>query len=783
MAAGKVFGVSVARMEDAPLLRGEARFVDDIQPAGLLHLAFVRSPHAHALIQSVDKTAALATPGVHAVWTLDDLARRIADPLIRTALPSPSFQESRHRPVLAQGEALYVGEPVAVVVADDRYIAEDAAAQVLVDYEPLPAASDCRAALEPDAPRYHSAARHNTAARFPTDFGDVDTAFASAAHTFADTFSMHRGVAHSMECRGVVATYDALEDRLTLWSSTQTPHAAKKLICEMFGRDDDKVRVVTPEIGGGFGPKLVFYGEEAVAAFAALELQRPVKWIEDRREHFISTTQERDEIWEMAIAVDADARIRGVRGRLIHDNGAYMVRGVNVPYGAASTLTLAYVVPALALDTIAVATNKVPVTPIRGAGKPQGVFVMERLLDMVAREMGLDRAEVRRRNLVPAKLIPYATPMKTRGGMQVALDAGDFPAALAKALTASGWAGFAERQALARAKGKYIGLGLANYVEGTGRGPYESVSVRIAENGRIHVASGASAIGQGTRTMLAQIVAEQLGCDMGNITVVTGDTGAIELGIGTFNSRHTAIAGPSAHAAAVKVRDKTLHVAAAMLGVGAQALEIDGRYVRLRGDAAGKRLALGEIAKAVAGMPGYFIPGGVEPGLSASETVIINDMTYASGASVVEVEVELETGVVRIERVVLVHDCGTVVHPQIVAGQIVGGIAHGLGNALYERMSFDDNAQPVSTTLAEYLLVGACEMPASIELIDAPTRTPLNVLGVKGVGETGVLPMAAAVASAIEDALSPFGVRIRNAPVSPQEIQAMIQKTSLRSPP
>ena len=783
---GRVFGVSVARIEDMALLKGQARFVDDIQPAGLLHMAFVRSPHAHALIKGIDKQPALALAGVHAVWTLDDLAARIPDPLIRTALPSPSFQEARHRPVLAhfsgaspagqpdaQGETLYVGEPVAVVVADDRYIAEDACALVMVDYEPLSAAGDCRAALADDAPRYHSAAKHNIAARFNTAFGDIDAAFARAAHTFKDTFSMHRGVAHSMECRGVVASYDELEDRLTLWSSTQTPHAARKLICEMFGRDDDSVRVVTPEIGGGFGPKLVFYGEEAVAAFAALELRRPVKWIEDRREHFISTTQERDEIWEMEIAVDAGAKILGLRGRLIHDNGAYMVRGVNVPYGAASTLTLAYVVPALDLDTIAVATNKVPVTPIRGAGKPQGVFVMERLLDTVAREMRLDRAEVRRRNLVGREMIPYATPMKTRGGMQVALDAGDFPAALAMALTVSGWAGFGERQAVALMQGRYIGLGLANYVEGTGRGPYESVSVRIAENGRIHVASGASAIGQGTKTMLAQIVAEQLGCDMANITVVTGDTAAIALGIGTFNSRHAAVAGPSAHAAAGKVRDKALHVAASMLGVGVQALEIEGRHVRLRGSTDNK-LSLGEIAKAVAGLPGYFIPGGVEPGLSASETVIINDMTYASGTGVVEVEVDIETGIVTIERVVLVHDCGTVIHPQAVAGQITGGIAHGLGNALYEKMTFDDNAQPVSTTLAEYLLVGACEMPRRIELIDAPTRTPLNVLGVKGVGETGVLPMAAAVASAIEDALAPFGVRIRNAPVSPQEILGMI---------
>ncbi len=771
---GKVFGESVVRLEDEPLLRGEARFIDDISFPGMVHLAFVRSPHAHARIISLDATAARELAGVRAVWTLDDLRPHLRDTLIKTALPSPSFRESRHRPVMTDGEVLYVGEPVAVVVAEDRYIAEDAAALVAVEYDVLASAGDCREALAAGAPVYHSGAKSNLAAEFKMDFGDVSQAFAAAHRIAKGTFSMHRGVAHSMEGRGAAAIHDELEDRLTLWSSTQTPHAGKKLLCALLGRDDDKVRVATPEIGGGFGPKLVFYGEEVVTALAALMLRRPAKWIEDRREHFISTTQERDEIWDMEIAVDRDARVLGVRGRLYHDNGAYMVRGVNVPYGAASTLTLAYRVPALDLEILAVATNKTPVTPIRGAGKPQGVFVMERLLDTVARDLGLDRAEVRRRNLVAGAEIPFATPMKTRGGMQVVLDAGDFPACLGAALERAGWAGFAERQRVARQAGRYIGLGVANYVEGTGRGPYEPVSVKVGENGRIHVACGAAAIGQGTKTMLAQIVAEQLGRDMSNITVVTGDTQATELGLGTFNSRHAAISGPSAHAAAMAVKKKALTAAAAMLNVGEQALEIDGRHVRLRGDA-DRKLSLGEIAVAVAGLPGYFLPGGVSPGLSAMETVIINDMTYSNGSAVVEVEVDIETGHVGIARIVMAHDCGTAINPRLVAGQIMGGLAHGLGNALYEKMVFDDQANPVSTTLAEYLLVGSSEMPARIELIDLPTRTPLNELGVKGVGETGVLPMAAAVASAIEDALAPFGARIDSVPVSPQDVRNWCQ--------
>ena len=506
-------------------------------------------------------------------------------------------------------------------------------------------------------------------------------------------------------------------------------------------------------------------------------LSRPVKWIEDRREHFLSTTQERDETWEMEIAVDANARILGVRGRLIHDNGAYMVRGVNVAYGAASTLPLAYVIPALDLNVVVVSTNKVPVTPIRGAGKPQGVFVMERLLDCVARELNLDRAEVRRRNLVAGENIPYATPLKTRGGMAITLDAGNFPKAQAAALEKAGWISFKSRQAEARAEGRYIGIGLANYVEGTGRGPYEPVSVRIAEDGRIHVATGAAAIGQSTKTMLAQIVADQLGGDMDKVTVVCGDTAAIELGLGTFNSRQAVMAGNAAHASAGKLREKLLKAASHMLNVGEQAIEIDGNQVKLRGsEDAG--LDFAEIARAMAGLPGYFLPGNLEPGLSANEKVVIDDMTYSSGCGVVEVEVDIETGFVDITNVVLAHDCGIVMHPAIVDGQLMGGIAHGLGNGLYEWMGYDDNGQPTTANLADYLLVTAPEMPKSIELIACSTPTPLNQLGVKGVGETGVLPMAAAIASAVEDALTPFGVVICDVPLTPPNLLKKISESS-----
>jgi carbon-monoxide dehydrogenase large subunit len=778
---GAIVGQSIDRLEDLPLLKGAGCYVDDIDLPGMLHIAFVRSPHAHARIVSIDCTVARLLTGVHAVWTAADLDAHLSDDRLRVGLPSPSYRLELHRPVLARSEVAHVGEAVAAIVAVDRYIAEDAAALVMVEYDELPMVVDCRAALEPGAPLAHSTESHNLAAEFDFSYGDHQAAFDVAAHVFSESLWQHRGVANSMECRGVVASFDRYDDRLTVWSSTQTPHAAKRYLCEMLGLDENRIRVATPDVGGGFGPKLVFYPEEVIVALAALRLRHPVKWIEDRQEHFVATTQERDQYWDLEIAVDKDAHILGIRGSLIHDHGAYTARGVNIPYSSASALTLAYVVPNLHLEIKLAVTNKTAVTPIRGAGQPQAVFAMERLLDRVAKELRLDRAEVRRRNLVPAERMPYATPLRTRGGMQVVLDSGDYPRCQAAALERSEWDSFAERKQAARAQGKYIGIGLANYVEGTGRGPFEPVSVRVAENGRIHVATGASAMGQGTKTMIAQVVAEQLGGDVTNLNISTGDTATIELGMGGFNSRQAVMAGASAHAAALNVRKKALTVASQMLNVGEQALEIEGTRIKLRG-ADGASVGLGEVARAVAGLPGYYVPGGVAPGLEATERVIINDMTYANGTAVVEIEVDPQTGRVDVRKVVLAHDCGRMLHPKIVEGQIVGGIVHGIGNALYERMEYDDTAQPISTTLADYLLMTSTEVPDSIEILHLESPTPLNALGIKGVGESGVIPMAAAIASAIDDALDLGAATVRRTPIAPHEIVALIAANDAQSP-
>lgn len=771
---GKTFGVSVPRLEDNSLLRGQGRFVDDIRLENTLEAAFVRSSHAHATIKSIDASAALAVEGVLAVYTLADLLPHVTTHLLAVGLPSPSYRQIVDRPILADGEVVYVGEPIAVVIATSRYIAEDAANLVEVDYDPLPAVSHTRDALDPDSPRVHTDSPHNLVAEFSLSYGEIDTVFASAPRRLSQTFSLHRGGSHSMEGRGVLARYDSTEDVLTVWNSTQTPHTARRLICDTLGLEENCVRVVTPDLGGGFGPKLVFYPEEVVISLTARLLQKPVKWIEDRREHFISCTQERDQYWDVEIAYGNDARIRGVRGTLLHEHGAYTARGVNVPYGSLSALPLAYEIPAYDMNVKLVLTNTVPVTPVRGAGQPQGVFVMERLLDLIAADLGLDRAEVRRRNLIAADKMPYAKPFVTRGGIQVVLDSGDYPQCQADALAAADWDGFSARQDAARKDGRFLGIGFANYVEGTGRGPFEPVTVRISPSGKVMIASGAVAMGQSTKTMLAQIVAEQLDGDIDNVSVVTGDTAAVSLGFGGFNSRQAVLAGTSAHAAAIKLREKLIKVASALLEADEEDLEIDSRSVRVKGS--DSSVSFAKIVSAVSGTPGFRLPDNTTPGMEFTEQVIIDPMTYSNGTAVAEVEVDIATGGVTVLNIVFGHDCGRLIHPQIVDGQVLGGIVHGLGNALFERMQFDDTGQPVTTTFADYLLVTASETPP-MRLLHLSSPTNLNPLGIKGVGESGVLPIPAAIISAVENALSPFRVRINHAPISPPEVVNLIAKS------
>jgi carbon-monoxide dehydrogenase large subunit len=770
----KYIGKPVGRIEDRPLLTGRGRFVADLRFPDLLEAAFVRSPHAHARIHAIDTSRAQAHPHVHAVLTLADLVPLLTQERLPLQFRTDTLPPDITPRVLARDEVSFVGEAVAVVIAANRAIAEDAAALVSVDYAPLPAISDCAAALAPAAPTAHLARRSNLLLEFTQSYGDIAGAFARAPHVVSVKLKQHRGGAHSMEGRGAVACYDANEDRLTLWSSTQLAHEVRAFLMKLLGRDENQLRVVAPDVGGGFGAKFVLYPEEVTLAASSLLLHRSIRWVEDRREHFLAAVQEREQYWDLEAACDDAGRLMGIRGIMIHDEGAYTPQGINLPYNASTGVPGPYILPAYELKVRIAETNKVASMPVRGAGYPEAAFAMERVLDRIADALSLDRAEVRRRNLVPPQRMPYVSPLKTRAGSAIALDSGDFPACQRRALQAVDHTSFALRQKAARETGRYIGLGIGNGVKGTGRGPFESGIVRIGRSGRISVYTGAMPMGQGIKTALAQICAEQFGVPPGNITVVAGDTAVIPYGQGGFASRQTVTAGSAVHMAAAKVRAKVLEVAAHQLEVSASDLELRDGRVEIAG-APGSGLSLREVAEAVSGVPGYALPGKFEPGLESMQSFLPDALTYGGGCHTVEVEVDIETCAVCILRYVVVNDSGRLINPVIVQGQLTGGVAHAIGNTLFEWMGYDDGAQPLTTTFADYLLPSATELP-NIEINSMEFPSPLNPLGVKGVGESGCVPAAAAIVSAIESALSPFGVRIAEYPVTPPRLYALLEQ-------
>src|SRR5262245_39169652 len=768
----KSIGRPVRRLEDRPLLTGKGRFVADLVFPGMLEAAFVRSPHAHAAIRGIDTGAARRCAGVHAVFTLADLAPRLAQERLPLQFRTTKLPGDITPLVLAKDEVAFVGEAVEVVIAQTRYMAEDAAALVAVDYEPLPAVSDCRQALAPQAPRAHRIRASNLLIELQQSYGEVAQAFARAPHRASVNLKQHRGGAHSIEGRGAVAVYDANEDRLTLWSSTQLAHEVRAFLMTMLRLDENQLRVVAPDVGGGFGAKFVMYPEEVTLAVSSLLLRRPIKWIEDRREHFLAAIQERDQYWDLEVAFDDDGRLLAVRGQMLHDEGAYTPQGINLPYNASTALPGPYMLPAFELDVRVAETNKVATMPVRGAGYPEGAFAMERLLDRIADELRLDRAEVRRRNLVPADKMPYVFPLKTRAGAPITLDSGDFPSYQRAALEAIDYAGFPERQRRARERGRYLGIGIGNGVKGTGRGPFESGIVRIGRSGRVSIYTGAMPMGQGIKTALAQICAEQFGIAPHEVSVVAGDTAVIPHGQGGFASRQTVTAGSAVHLAAVKVRDKALEVAAHLLEASVSDLALHDGRIEIAG-APGSGLSLREVAEAVSGVPGYTMPGQFEPGLEDMQSFLPSALTYGGGCHAVEVEVDIETCGVRILRYIVVNDSGRIINPMIVEGQLVGGAAHAIGNALYEWMGYDETAQPLTTTFADYLQPSATEVP-KIEGIFDGQPSPLNPLGVKGVGESGCVPAAGAIVSAIENALVPFAVRITEYPVTPARLFALL---------
>jgi aerobic carbon-monoxide dehydrogenase large subunit len=763
----------VPRLEDRALVTGRGRFVDDIA-AAVAAAAFARSPHPHALIRGIDLSAARAVPGVLGAFTLEDLAAVLKQRRMNRISNSGASLGRSWAFALAEGEVSFVGEPVAIVIAENRYIAEDAAALIEVDYEVLPPSLDCRA---DDAPAVRRELASNRVISYRVGYGDVEVAFAKAAHSIREELWAHRGGGHSMEGRGILA--EIIGPETVVWASTQKPHDLRTALADYIALDESRLRVATPDVGGGFGPKLCVYPEDVAVVAAATLLRRSIKWIEDRREHFTNAVHERDQYWSIELAADHEGRVRGVRGRLIHDIGAYALQDVNIPYNSATAVTGPYLVPTLAIDVIAAHTNKTPVSSVRGAGYPQAAFAMERLLDRLAQKLKVDRAELRRRNLIPAEKMPYPKPLKTRSGEQVQYDSGDYPGCQAELLAAAQWDDFPRRQAAARAEGRHIGIGLAHGMKGTGRGPFEFGNVRVSPTGHITVSTGAAPMGQGLCTALAQICAEVFGVRAQEVTVIAGDTAAAPLGLGGFASRQTVTAGSSVKIAAAAVAAKARKLASQILEAAEEDLEIADGGVRVVG-APQLSVKLGELARVLKGAPGYPFPKDIEPGLEASAMFRVDQLAYSNACHVAEVEVDIETGGVRILRYIAMQDAGRRINPMIVEGQVHGGIAHGIGNATFEWMGYDEAGQPITTTFADYLLPNAADVP-KLETLYKESPSPHNPLGVKGIGEVGVIPAAAAIVSAIEDALSPLDVRIAQMPIPPAKLVELIRTARQRS--
>ena len=763
----KQVGRAIKRTEDPALLRGQGQYVDDIHLPDTLHCCFVRSPHAHARITAIDMTAARALPGVHYVWAHDDLPSAVQGPLA-FATPSHMLNNPRLWHVLAHDEVRYVGETVAVVLADNRYIAEDAANLVMVDYETLPVVCNLRTALDAGAPTAHAELSSNLIARMPFTAGDTDAAFAKAVHVVKREIFHHRGTAHPIECRATLARLDPNTGELTVWNAGQAPHLERRQLAAALAYDEAKIRVIMPDVGGAFGPKGICYPEEFLVASAALTLQRPVKWTEDRREHFLCMTQERDQVWKLEMAFDADAKILGLRGHVIHDNGAYVPWGLIVPIIAVTSTLGPYVVPAFNVNLDVTYTNKVPTSPVRGAGRPKAVFAMERLMDAAAEQLGLDKLEIRRRNFVQPEQMPYATGLIFRDGAPMVYDSGDYPATQAKAIELAQLGEFRERQASARLQGRHLGIGFANYVEGCGIGPYEGAEVTLQNDGRVSLnVGGAGSQGQGMKTIFAQIAADQLGVAMASINVVVGDTQKLAMGVGTFASRITVNAGNAVHIACGKLALKILALAAVRLQAPADDIELIEGVAR-RKSAGDQVVGFGELARMSYGVPGFTLPKWLDPGMTVTHYFVPPSSVYSNGTAAAEVEVDIGTGHVKVLRYCVAHDCGTVINPMLVDGQVLGGISHGIGNTLLEKHGYDENAQPLATNLAEFLLPTALDMPPLIEIAHLISPSPNNPLGVKGAGEGGTIPASAAIVSAIEDALAPWHVHFDESPVLPE---------------
>jgi carbon-monoxide dehydrogenase large subunit len=780
-------GHSLPRREDRRLLTGRGQFIADLELPHMLHAAFVRSPAAHARILSVDLSRAASSPGVAFVLAGAELAR-LLPPVPDTQLSLPRKWASivdhkfinPQQPLLAYDKVRHVGEALAVVVAHSRYAAEDAAQLVTLDLEALPAVIDPETALGADAPIIHDRFATNLIGAFSVGKGNVAAALARAPHRLRRRFYHHRYAAAPMECRGVASVYDPRTDSVTIWSATQVVHWVRREAASMLRLPEARVRCLALDVGGGFGIKGHVYPEDLLLPFLARRLERPVKWIEDRREHLMCSCHSRDQIHDVEAGFDADGRIVALQDDFVVDCGAWNPIGVGVVYNTAVHLQGPYKIDNMAISARVAATNKVPNAPYRGAGRPEAAFAMERIMDLVAGTLALEPAEVRARNMIRADEMPYRVGMPYRDGEAIVYDSGDYHKALRSALAAiGGMNAFRERQRAAREEGRHIGLGLGCYVEGTGVGPFEGATVRIEPSGKVYLSSGACPQGQGMETIFAQVVADTWSVAPDDVVTAFADTAAIPMGFGTIASRSTVTLSAAIHAASERLRDKVFAIGANLLECAAGDLELRRRGVGIVG-VPGAEVSLAAVAQAARPGWDHARPQGVEAGLEETYYYEPPTVTWTYAVHLAIVEVDAELGHVSIEKYVVAHDCGVVVNPMLVEGQIVGGAAQGIGGALFEELPYDAQGQLLAGSLADYIMPTACEIP-SMHLIHQHSPSPLNPLGVKGVGEGGAISPPVAIANAVCDALRPLQIELNRLPLKPASIREAIEQASRRS--
>lgn len=795
--SGKSFGTPIARVEDRRLVSGNGRYLDDLGH-GALAAAFVRSPYAHARIGGIDIDAALEVPGVHAIYTYEDLesdSPEMAEnlPLL---IPHPAITAPRNGFPLAKDEVNHVGEAVAMVVAENRYIAEDACALIAVTYEELPAVVGIDVARRAERV-VHEDVPDNVAAHLQHGFGDVDAELAAAPHRLTLNLEIERSASMPMEGKGVYARWDGDEEVLTFWTSTQTSTSARAAIAARLGMAHNKVHCIAPDVGGGFGVKIVHpWPEEVMVTWAARKLGQAgianeVKWVEDRREHFVSSAHERGQIHEVTIGFDDDGRLLAFDFSFWHDNGAYLPYGIIVMLNTSTQVLGPYKPRAFRVDAYSLYTNTVIVTPYRGAGRPQAVFAMERSMDAIAKYLGKDVLEVRETNFIRPEEMPYDFGLIFQDGRPLIYDTGDYQAGLDKLKALIDWDDFAEYKKQALAEGRRVGIGVGAYVEGTGPGPYEGAHVLVENSGKIKAATGLTTQGQGHQTSFAQIVADDLGVPVSDVEIVTGDTRRFAYAVGTFASRGAVMSGSAFHVAAQMVAEKAKKITAQHLHVDASDLELRGGHVCVKGTepgAEGTSIPLGVVAvlsnplryafddasRQATGFAGAEVdmtvppvPEGEQPGLEATGYYSPPTSTFASGIHAAIVETDPVTAEIEVLRYAVVHDCGNVINPRIVEGQVQGAVAQGIGGALYERIVYDEHGQMLNASYMDFLMPFVTEMPGTLEMDHTVTPSGLNALGMKGAGEAGVIPTSAVIAAAIEDAEN---IPITSMPISPSEL-------------